>query len=485
MVSATEQLLDVRRQGVRRPISLLAVGSLLRLVDALTIILIGYLCEFAVEYWKADSLQASYSGPILVGTLVALITFERFGLYNQKNLLTGLLKIHRLLFACLVTVGVLLFIAFAFKITASYSRIWATSWMTSTFILLFAFRAAIHVQITRMAERGRFATRTVIVGTGEQGRRLASQIKQFGWPYVHLIGFVDDRESRTPDRLDDLPVLGRTSELIGLIQKGMVDEVVLALPWSAERRLMELIERFSASPVHVRLSPDLVGFNFPNRSTRSIAQVPVLSVFDRPISGWSHAVKRIEDIILSCLALIFLAPLLLVIAVLVKLDSRGPVFFRQPRYGFNNSVIEVLKFRTMYHDLCDGHANKLATRDDPRVTRVGRFLRRSSLDELPQLFNVLSGAMSLVGPRPHATLAKADGQLYQDVVDDYAARHKVKPGITGWAQVNGWRGETDTIEKIRKRVEHDLYYIDNWSVWLDLQILARTILVIWNDENAY
>ena len=176
---------------------------------------------------------------------------------------------------------------------------------------------------------------------------------------------------------------------------------------------------------------------------------------------------------------------MLAVATAIRLESRGPVLFRQKRYGFNNELIEVLKFRSMYTDRCDAGATKLVTKDDPRVTGVGRFIRKTSLDELPQLVNVLFGDLSLVGPRPHALQAKAGTELYDAVVDGYFARHKVKPGITGWAQINGWRGETDTEDKIRKRVEHDLYYIENWSIFLDLYILVKTPFALLKTENAY
>ncbi len=188
---------------------------------------------------------------------------------------------------------------------------------------------------------------------------------------------------------------------------------------------------------------------------------------------------------LAALILLFIGPLMLLIALAIKLDSRGPVVFKQRRQGFNNELFEVWKFRTMYASVADADCEVQTTKDDPRVTPVGWFLRKLSLDELPQLINVLRGDMSLVGPRPHAVATKAEGRPFSEVVDRYASRHRVKPGITGWAQVNGWRGETDTIEKIKKRVEYDLYYIDNWSVWLDLLILLKTIFVLIRNENAY
>jgi len=203
------------------------------------------------------------------------------------------------------------------------------------------------------------------------------------------------------------------------------------------------------------------------------------------MADWDHVKKWLFDKIAASLALILLGPLMAIIALLIKLDSKGPVLFRQKRQGFNNELIEVYKFRSMYVDHTDLEASKLVTKDDPRVTRVGRILRKTSFDELPQFFNVLKGDLSLVGPRPHALKAKAENKLYYDVVDGYFARHRVKPGVTGWAQISGWRGETDTEEKIERRVEHDLYYIENWSVTFDLYICLMTPFALLRGENAY
>jgi exopolysaccharide biosynthesis polyprenyl glycosylphosphotransferase len=198
-----------------------------------------------------------------------------------------------------------------------------------------------------------------------------------------------------------------------------------------------------------------------------------------------QVIKRIEDLLIGGLALLLLAPLLLAIAIAVRLDSKGPILFSQEREGFNNRRFRIWKFRSMYAERCDGQRIRQATRDDPRVTRIGRLLRRLSLDELPQLFNVISGEMSLVGPRPHAPSTKAGDRLFGEVVKTYAARHKVKPGMTGWAQVSGWRGETDTEEKLLKRLECDLFYIENWSIGLDLFILLRTAAILPFQHRAY
>ena len=213
--------------------------------------------------------------------------------------------------------------------------------------------------------------------------------------------------------------------------------------------------------------------------------MPVLTVLDKPVHGWSAIVKRTLDYTVGALFTLIALPVMAIVAVSIKLDSPGPVLFKQMRYGFNNKLIGVYKFRTMYADRTDHSADKLTERNDPRVTRVGAFLRRSSLDELPQLFNVLKGEMSVVGPRPHAVAAKAGGTLYEDVVDEYAVRHKVKPGITGWAQVNGWRGNTETEADLLGRVQHDLYYIEHWSILLDMIIILRTGWAVVKGENSY
>ena len=259
----------------------------------------------------------------------------------------------------------------------------------------------------------------------------------------------------------------------------------VALPWQAAARLRDVVQQLAVTPIAIRLAPDLAAFDYAGRSFVQVAGLPMLHLFDRPISGWSRVTKAAEDYLLGTLFLILLSPLLLIIALAIKLDSPGPTLFRQRRLGFNNNPIEVWKFRSMHADKEDPDCLVQVTKDDPRVTRVGRLLCRTSFDELPQLANVLRGEMSIVGPRPHAPGTRARGQLFEEVVERYAARHRVKPGITGWAQVNGWRGETNTLEKIQKRVEYDLYYIDNWSIWFDLRIIARTVAVLLRDNRAY
>jgi Undecaprenyl-phosphate glucose phosphotransferase len=257
------------------------------------------------------------------------------------------------------------------------------------------------------------------------------------------------------------------------------------LPLAADWRLARVVDKLRQLPIDVRLCPDQAGFRVRPHGVSQIDGMAMLNVLDRPLRDWHLVGKEIEDRVIAALALLVISPLLLLIALAIKLDSRGPVFFRQRRYGFNNQLIEIFKFRTMHHHARDPNAEQLTRRNDPRVTRVGAFLRRTSLDELPQFFNVLRGEMSVVGPRPHALAAKAGGLLYQDAVADYASRHRVKPGITGWAQVNGWRGETAQLEQIERRVQHDLYYIENWSILFDLRIILLTVIGGFTGRYAY
>jgi len=334
--------------------------------------------------------------------------------------------------------------------------------------------------------RGTFNQRVAIFGTGPQGLRFADYVMRHDRLTISLIGLFDDRrDARLPADTAGVPLLGNLSALVAMIREGRVDQVVVALPWSAEARLQEIVSRLALTPVRIRLAPDLASFAFARRPLVMLGELPVMTLFERPISGVDATVKALEDRILASLILMLTWPLLLLIAAAVKLDSPGPVFFRQPREGFNNRPFRVYKFRTMYESCGQVEEIRQASRDDSRVTRVGRLLRRTSFDELPQLFNVLQGDMSLVGPRPHAASTRAGGRLFSDVVASYAARHKVKPGITGWAQVCGWRGETDTEAKLVKRFEHDLHYIENWSIWFDFYILFRTVGSLILPRNAF
>jgi polysaccharide biosynthesis protein PslA len=366
------------------------------------------------------------------------------------------------------------------------SRSWALGWFVGGGMVILLVRGFMTFAVRRLKTRGTFNQRVAIFGAGPQGQRFAEYVQAHDRLTISLVGFFDDRRTgRVPEATANVPVLGNLAALIAMIRDDRIDQVVVALPWSAEARLQHVVSRLALTPVKIRLAPDLASFIFTRRPLVMLGDLPMMTLFERPISGFDAGVKAAEDKILSVLILAITWPVLLASAIAIKLESPGPIFFRQPREGFNNKPFRVFKLRTMYHHRSEVDQIHQAVRDDPRVTRVGAFLRRASIDELPQLFNVLAGDMSLVGPRPHAASTRAAGRLFSDVLSFYAARHKVKPGITGWAQVCGWRGETDTEDKLVKRFEHDLYYIENWSLWFDFYILFRTIGTVLMPRNAF
>ena len=324
--------------------------------------------------------------------------------------------------------------------------------------------------------------------SGPAGEQLLATLSHQEDTDLKIFGVFDDRtDERSPDVVAGYPKLGNVDDLVEFARHTRIDLVIFTLPITAAQRMLQMLRKLWVLPIDIRLAAHTNKLRFRPRSYSYIGNVPVLDVVDKPIADWDVVMKSAFDRVVGCILLALLSPVLLLVALAVKLDSKGPVFFKQKRYGFNNELIEVFKFRSMYVETLDHTASKLVTRDDPRVTRVGRFIRKTSLDELPQLFNVaIFGNLSLVGPRPHAVHAKAADRQYDEVVDGYFARHRVRPGITGWAQVNGWRGETDTPEKIQRRVEHDLYYIENWSILFDLYILAMTpFALVRASNNAY
>ncbi len=458
----------------------------LRLFDVATVAGVG-LGAYALYVLPGSALDSRYLGTIALGALAAMMIAHRWGSYRPESVFSRSLGAERAVAAWLMTFGLFLAIAFVLKDSHLYSRVWAASWLLLTAGLMLLGRYGLSFITKRWSNQGRFAFRTLIVGGGEQARVLAERLSARGDARTRIVGFVDDGARNLPrtQEVNGYPVIGGVGRMLTLIREDAADEVIIALPWSQAQRVQELTMLLATTPVRIRLSPDLAGLRFADRRVTARAGIPMLTLFDRPISGWSGVFKLIEDQAIALLALAFMAPLMLAVAAAVKLDSPGPVLFKQRRFGFNDRLIEVWKFRTMRADCDAADGARQATRDDPRVTRIGRLLRKSSIDELPQLLNVLRGDMSIVGPRPHPVATRVEGRLFEEVVDRYAARHRVKPGITGWAQVNGWRGETETVDKIRKRVEHDLYYIDNWSVWFDLQIILKTFTALFHTDNAY
>lgn len=371
------------------------------------------------------------------------------------------------------------------KVFESYSAGWAIGWIVTTLAALLVERVLLGFAIEYCSRLGYLAHNVIIVGGGQEGERLIAKIARSQDKSIAIRGIFDDRRSRIPDAVLGCKVLGTTDELLHFARRVRVDEVIISLPLNATHRVNALINKLGSLAVDLRLSGEPMIENFKVDSMSYIDDVPLFGLFRRPINNWSAVAKWVEDKVLGVVLLVFLAPLMAFIAILIKLESAGPIIFVQKRFGFNNNIIKVYKFRTMYTYCSDITGAQRTVRSDPRVTRIGRLLRSLSLDELPQLFNVLKGDMSLVGPRPHPLPMMAGSRPYCDVVERYAYRHRVKPGITGWAQVNGYRGEVDTIEKARARIEHDLFYIEEWSLWLDLKTLAMTVIMVISGQRAY
>jgi Undecaprenyl-phosphate glucose phosphotransferase len=363
---------------------------------------------------------------------------------------------------------------------------WLLSWMTLSIAGIGLARYCAQLLVRTMTANGRLTRRTVIVGGGADAAQLIHALKDDSRSELEILGLFDDRKgSRSTESTAGIQKLGSFESLEAFCRDQGVDLLIVTVPPTAETRLMQILSQLFALQVDIRISALNSKLRLNSRAYAHIGRVPMLAVMDKPLGDWDRAIKNVEDKVLAALLLVVASPIMALTALAIKLDSKGPVLFKQKRFGFNNELIEVYKFRSMYTDMSDANASKLVTKGDARVTKVGRFIRKSSLDELPQLFNVLNGSMSLVGPRPHATQAKADVDLYQTVVAGYFARHRMKPGVTGWAQVNGWRGETDTHEKILRRVEYDLAYIDKWSVSFDLAIIAMTPFSLLMTKNAY
>jgi Undecaprenyl-phosphate glucose phosphotransferase len=476
------------RRVVDRPVSLVIVAGILRAADLGLVIAAGLLVRLLYASGMESVDWNEYALAIVLATFAAGTVFQWNGLYRLHGLTASHLKLGNLVLSWTVVVLGLIVAGFFFKISSDFSRFWVGVWFGASLAGMVAARGVLWLLARGWAVQGRLARNIAVVGGGHLGERLIQALRRPDEEAINIIGVFDDRESRVPTTIHGAPKIGTIDDLVTYSRHNRVDQIIVALPWAAEKRIGEVLRKLRSLPIDVGLAPDLVGFqvNHTGFGTMDpIGGVPLLTVCRRPLADWHSVVKAIEDRTLAFLLLLFFLPLFFVVALAIKADSNGPVFFRQKRYGFNNHTIGVYKFRSMYHEMRDETAEKLATRNDPRVTRLGTFLRKTSIDELPQLINVLKGEMSIVGPRPHALSAKAADRLYEDVVAEYAARHRVKPGITGWAQVKGWRGETDTYEKIEKRVEHDLYYVENWSLGFDLKILVLTFFVLLKSDNAY
>ncbi len=456
------------------------LAPLMRLVDLVLIYVALWLPTYARgQVWDQKAWIAA-----TIAAVLFLVIGQSLSVYQRARgarLRAQLMRIWAGWIAGVVPV--LLFLLFISKQSETYSRIVVSSWFLLAPFLISVWRTAATLILRELRSRGYNTRAAAIVGMTELGEQLAMQMKAVPSLGLRTDGFYDDRDEERCHPIS--PELGTRAgtlhDLVEAAKAGEIDLIYIAFPLRAEPRINQLLRQLSDTTASVYLAADFFVFDLLHARWATLGAVPTMSLHETPFYGVDGWLKRLEDVLVGSLILLLIAIPMLIIGLCVRLTSPGPALFRQRRYGLNGEVIDVLKFRSMTV-IEDGDEIAQATRDDPRVTRLGAFLRRTNLDELPQFLNVLTGSMSIVGPRPHAV---AHNELYRKQVQGYMLRHKVKPGITGWAQVNGWRGETDTLDKMEKRVQHDLDYIRNWSLLWDLQIIFMTVFGAGARRNAY
>lgn len=486
----TVRALNVRRveaRGGLPSISPDVVAGIVQLLDVAAILLsgLGALVLYLVAIRGETIDYERYWLAVALGALLFPFVNRKAGGYVLQRFSQLTWQVGRVALVWAATLSMLTSLAFAAKVAEVYSRGWATLFAAFSFAAIGLIRIGVSLLMERWTRAGRLSRVAAVVGAGPLGQQIVERLLSAKDPQVRVAGIFDDRLTRVPSEIAGCPVIGTTDDLIAQVRKQLIDEVIIALPLRAETRIGDLVTKLRSLPVDLRLSLDPIAGVFPMRGISKAGSVQMIEILDRPLKNWSGVLKTIEDRVLGGLLLALAAPLMALIALAIRLDSRGPVLFKQERFGFNNNGIRVFKFRTMRIEQTDLTGAARTTPDDPRVTRVGHILRRLSLDELPQLLNVVLGDMSLVGPRPHVMAMMAGERLYHEAVGDYFLRHRVRPGMTGWAQVHGLRGEIDTPEKARARVAYDLWYIDHWSFWLDIKILFMTVRVILSRQNAY
>ncbi|MGA7750531.1 MAG: undecaprenyl-phosphate glucose phosphotransferase [Gallionella sp.] len=425
----------------------------------------------------------TFTGYYLV--LMIITFFISSYIYEQTNIYRTwrngklLAYIRDTLVGWAIIIAILLFIGYATKLSYRYSEQVILTWFIVTPFALIASHLAVRKIVTSLRKSGE-ARSVVIVGANDTGLKLAERILEYPYLLMEVRGYFDDRdESRSP--AGKMPLLGRVSDVAAYVREHSIQMIFISLPMSAQPRIRKLLDDLHDTTASIYFLPDVYIFDLMQARFDNVGGVPVVAICETPFYGVDSVVKNISDFVLGFLILILLLPFMLCIALAVKLTSPGPAVFKQRRYGLNGEEIIVYKFRSMA--VCeDGSSIVQAQKNDQRLTKLGAFLRRTSLDELPQFINVLQGRMSIVGPRPHAV---AHNELYRKLIRGYMLRHKIKPGITGWAQINGLRGETQDLEKMQARIEYDLHYLRNWSIWLDLWIIMRTVFVVLRRDNAY
>ena len=463
-----------------------ALEKIYRSVDLILILFAFYTAHFLkFSHFSVDSEEFNV---VLLTLLLSAFVFKESALYRPKRGRPVRREIVGLLLAWGVVVMLMTLIGYLTKMGETISREWAILTVVIAAVYMIIMRVMMRVFLKKLRAQGRNIKNAVIYGINDLGTLIAERLEEETWAGVNVIGFFDDNAKERSNH-SNIPVLGGVNDLIKMIESsnrkgnenGKIDQVWITLPLTCHKRINEIVETLQNTPVQIQFVPDWTEAEILRYPIDQFAGISILNMSAPPISGPDAILKNIFDKMFALAALLLIWPIMLVVALLIKLESQGPVLFKQRRYGIDGKEIEVWKFRSM-HVCEDGDIVPQAKKQDNRVTKIGSFIRKWSLDELPQFINVLKGTMSVVGPRPHAV---AHNEYYRDKIPRYMARHIVKPGITGWAQVNGWRGETDTPEKMQQRVKHDFEYISKWNLWLDLRIIFLTIFKGFKGESVY
>lgn len=430
--------------------------------------------------WLYDEPFTGYYLMLMIITFfISSYVYEQTNIYRSWRNGKFIAYIRDTLTGWIVTIAILVFLGFATQLSNQYSEPVILTWFIVTPVSLIISHLVV-LKITNTLRKGGDVRSVVIVGANDTGLKIEKRIAEYPYLLMEVRGIFDDRdESRSPAPISHL--LGNVSDVADYVRKKNIHIIFISLPMSAQPRIRALLDDLHDTTASIYFLPDVYIFDLMQAHFDNVGGIPVIAICESPFLGVDNVIKNFSDFVLASIILILLSPIMLCIALAIKLTSPGPVIFKQRRYGLNGEEIFVYKFRTMTVSE-DGAQIIQAKKNDPRITKIGNFLRRTSLDELPQFINVLQGRMSIVGPRPHAV---AHNELYRKLIKGYMLRHKVKPGITGWAQVNGFRGETEILEKMQGRIEHDLNYLQNWSIWLDLWIILRTVWVVMRKQNAY
>ena len=479
-------VMDGERTGASRLWSRKVVADIAALCDTVLIVLSGLMTAFVyAPSVVTDGSKALHTVPsVLVLALLSHELFWRTGRYRPNRLEQSFRFRLDTYLALAAAFGVVLLLTTTLGGDAYVSLNWYPLWFSIAVVAVSGVTGLAGLVVSRANGESRFSSRIAVYGSGRIARRLLSEIARAGGGRK-VVGIYEDRAATGRADVDDIEISGGFSELIEAGRQGQIDEVIIALPADADKRIAAMALRLEQLPVDLSVCTHFAGDFTDDRvgylAISHLGNVGLLRIRSKPLRDWGPILKRTLDAVLAPLFLLLLSPVMLGVAIVIRLDSPGPIFFHQRRHGLNHRVIEVLKFRTM-RAAEEAETIIQASRQDSRVTRVGWFLRRTSIDELPQLINVIRGEMSLVGPRPHAIV---HNQQYSEMLERYANRHKVKPGITGWAQINGFRGETKSPKEMENRVRYDMEYIDGWSLWTDLKIIIMTPIFGLIGKKAY